>query len=86
MIIAIYYYVRVLRRKKNCNLVYPKTLKLLFYDVLIPRVHGSIPTKGKNSTSEGGGEDREVIVPGAPKARAVTHSDRYLKMVYTDLI
>jgi hypothetical protein len=33
---------------------------------LNPRVHGSIPTEGKNSTSEGGGEDRKVIVPGAP--------------------
>ncbi|GAU23571.1 hypothetical protein TSUD_385570 [Trifolium subterraneum] len=27
-------------------------------------VRGSIPTKGKNSTREGGGEDREVAVPG----------------------
>jgi hypothetical protein len=37
---------------------------------LNPRVHGSISIKGKNSTSEGGGEDREVAVPGLPKARA----------------
>ncbi|PNX55175.1 hypothetical protein L195_g048802, partial [Trifolium pratense] len=28
---------------------------------------GSIPTEGKNSTREGGGEDREVAVPGSPK-------------------
>jgi hypothetical protein len=39
---------------------------------LNPRVYGSIPTEGKNSTSEGGGEGRELAVPGAPKARAVT--------------
>ncbi|KAK2375595.1 hypothetical protein QL285_076479 [Trifolium repens] len=31
-------------------------------NVLIPRYMGSIPTEGKNSTSEGGGEDREVAV------------------------
>ncbi|MCI62499.1 hypothetical protein A2U01_0083756, partial [Trifolium medium] len=39
-------------------------------------VHGSIPTEGKNSTSEGGGEDREVAVPGPPKIadRVVTLS------------
>ncbi|MCI89510.1 hypothetical protein A2U01_0110799, partial [Trifolium medium] len=30
-------------------------------------VHGSIPTEGENSTREGGGEDREVAVPGPPK-------------------
>ena len=36
-----------------------------------PRVQGSIPTEGKNSTSEGGREDREVIVPGTLKALAV---------------
>jgi hypothetical protein len=41
---------------------------------LNPRVHGSIPTKVKNSTREGGGEDREVEVPKAPKTRAVTHN------------
>jgi hypothetical protein len=40
--------------------------------VLIPRVHGSISTEGKNSTSDGGGEGREVTVSGSPKARAVT--------------
>jgi hypothetical protein len=34
---------------------------------LNPRVHGSIPTEGKNSTREGDGEDREVAVPGPPK-------------------
>ncbi|MCI47502.1 hypothetical protein A2U01_0068744, partial [Trifolium medium] len=34
---------------------------------LNPRVHGLILTKGKNSTSEGGGEDREVTLPGPPK-------------------
>ena len=39
---------------------------------LNPRVQGSIPTKGKNSTSEGGREDREVIVPGTLKSRDVT--------------
>jgi hypothetical protein len=42
---------------------------------LNPKIHGSIPTKGKNSTREGGGEDREVAVPGSPKARAVTKKD-----------
>jgi hypothetical protein len=35
--------------------------------VLIFRVHGSIPTKGKNSTKEDGGEVREVTVPGPSK-------------------
>jgi hypothetical protein len=30
-------------------------------------VHGSIPTKDKNSTSEGGREVREMAVPGPPK-------------------
>ncbi|PNY05297.1 hypothetical protein L195_g001742 [Trifolium pratense] len=30
-------------------------------------VRGSIHTEGKNSTSEGGGEDREVTVSGPPK-------------------
>ena len=39
---------------------------------LNPKVPGLIPTKGKNSTSEGGREDHEVIVPGTLKARAVT--------------
>ncbi|GAU50807.1 hypothetical protein TSUD_288330 [Trifolium subterraneum] len=34
---------------------------------LNPRVRGSIPTEGKNSTRDGGGEDREVAVPGPPK-------------------
>ncbi|GAU49696.1 hypothetical protein TSUD_181940 [Trifolium subterraneum] len=34
---------------------------------LNPRVDGSIPTEGKNSTREGGGEDREVEVSGPPK-------------------
>jgi hypothetical protein len=34
---------------------------------LNPRVHGSIPTEGKNYTREGGGEDREVTVSGPPK-------------------
>ncbi|GAU32940.1 hypothetical protein TSUD_153570 [Trifolium subterraneum] len=33
---------------------------------LNPRVRGSIPTEGKNSTREGGGEDCEVAVPGPP--------------------
>ncbi|MCI46151.1 hypothetical protein A2U01_0067391, partial [Trifolium medium] len=32
----------------------------------IPRVRGLIPTEGKNSTKEGGGEDREVAMPGPP--------------------
>jgi hypothetical protein len=37
------------------------------------KVYCSIFTEGKNSTSEWSGEDREVAVPGAPKARvAVT--------------
>jgi hypothetical protein len=31
-------------------------------NVLIPRYMCSIPTKGKNSTSKRGGEDREVAV------------------------
>jgi hypothetical protein len=35
--------------------------------LLCVRVHGSIPTEGKNSTREGGGEDREVVVSGPPK-------------------
>ncbi|MCI24000.1 hypothetical protein A2U01_0045183, partial [Trifolium medium] len=30
-------------------------------------VCGSIPTEGKNSTSEGSREDHEVAVPGPPK-------------------
>jgi hypothetical protein len=34
---------------------------------LNPRVHGSIPTKGKNLTSEGGEEYREVAVQWPPK-------------------
>jgi hypothetical protein len=33
---------------------------------LNPRVYGSISIEGKNSTCEGGGEDREVAVPGPP--------------------
>jgi hypothetical protein len=33
---------------------------------LNPKVHGSIPTEGKHSTSEKGGEDREVTVSGPP--------------------
>jgi hypothetical protein len=40
---------------------------------LNPMVYGSIPTEDKkNSTGEGGGESREVAVPGAPKTRVVT--------------
>jgi hypothetical protein len=35
-------------------------------NVFIPMYIGSILTEGKNSTSEGGGEDREVAVPGPP--------------------
>jgi hypothetical protein len=35
-------------------------------------VHGSIFTEGKNSTSKGGGEGRDVAVLGAPKAQTVT--------------
>ncbi|GAU49725.1 hypothetical protein TSUD_407960 [Trifolium subterraneum] len=44
----------------------PRTLGFK-YMFLNPRVRGSIPTEGKNSTREGGGEDREVAVPGQPK-------------------
>jgi hypothetical protein len=36
-------------------------------------VYDYISTESKNSTSEEGGEDRGVIVPEAPKARAVTN-------------
>jgi hypothetical protein len=35
-------------------------------NVLIPMCMCSIPTEDKNSTSEGGGEDLEVTVPGPP--------------------
>jgi hypothetical protein len=35
--------------------------------VLIPRVHGSIPMKCKNFTSERDGEYREVAVPRSHK-------------------
>jgi hypothetical protein len=35
-------------------------------------VHGSIFTEGKNSTREGGDEDREVAVSELPNARTVT--------------
>jgi hypothetical protein len=35
-------------------------------------VHSSISTEDKNSTSEEGGEDRDIIVLEAPKARTVT--------------
>ncbi|MCI33009.1 hypothetical protein A2U01_0054224, partial [Trifolium medium] len=40
-------------------------------------VRGSIPTEGKNSTTEGSREDREVTVSGPPKmgVRAVTVSE-----------
>jgi hypothetical protein len=34
---------------------------------LNPMIHGSIPTEGKNSTSERSAEDREVTVLGPPK-------------------
>ncbi|MCI58755.1 hypothetical protein A2U01_0080010, partial [Trifolium medium] len=36
---------------------------------LNPRIHGSTPTEGKNSTRDGGGEDRKVAVSGPPKMR-----------------
>jgi hypothetical protein len=42
-------------------------------NVFISRGMCSIPTESKNSTIEGGGEDREVTVPGSLKARDVTH-------------
>jgi hypothetical protein len=35
-------------------------------NVFISRGMCSIPTESKNSTIEGGGEDREVTVPGPP--------------------
>jgi hypothetical protein len=45
---------------------------------LNPRVHGSIPTKDKNSTSKWIGEDHEIIVLGAPKARAITKKKMFV--------
>jgi hypothetical protein len=40
-------------------------------NVLISMCMCSIPTKDKNSTSKGGGEDREVTVSGPPMLMGV---------------
>jgi hypothetical protein len=40
-------------------------------NVLIPGYMSSILTVGKNCTSDGGGEDRWVAVPGLPKLAGI---------------
>jgi hypothetical protein len=47
---------------------------------LNPKVHGSITTEGKNSTSEWDEEGREVIVPRGPKDRAVTFFLKWIQV------
>ncbi|GAU25330.1 hypothetical protein TSUD_375930 [Trifolium subterraneum] len=45
-----------------------------------PKVRGSIPTEGKNSTREGGGEDRtsvEAKVNGKGKLKLLNHGETY---------
>jgi hypothetical protein len=48
--------------------------------MLIPSVCGSILTEDKNSTNKRDEEDREVAVPGGPKAQAVTSPNTILSI------
>ncbi|KAK2370558.1 hypothetical protein QL285_083601 [Trifolium repens] len=48
--------------------------------MFIPSVCGSILTEGKNSTNKRDREDREVAVPGGPKAQAVTSPNTILSI------
>jgi hypothetical protein len=48
-------------------------------------VHGSISSEDKNSTSEGGGKDREVEVPRSPKMVGPWLLHSLLTLKYSDL-
>jgi hypothetical protein len=43
-----------------------------------------IPMEGKNSTKEGGGEDREVAVAGPPKLVGPELLHNHLKITHSD--